>query len=96
MGPVSGYDSQAELYNEYQPNIRELLKALPKLQVDTVLQLFANLPYDYDKVFHRYPKIVQKVYPIYQEPPPKVSWYFILISDNKEFYTVDDDEQDAI
>ena len=26
----------------------------------------------------------------------KVSWYFILISDNKEFDTIDDDEQDAI
>ena len=26
----------------------------------------------------------------------KVSWYFILISDNKEFDSVDDDEQDAI
>ena len=69
MGPVSGYDLQAELYNENQPNIRELLKELPKLQVDTVLQLFANFPYDYDRTFHRYPKIVQKVYLIYQEPP---------------------------
>ena len=69
MTPVSGYDLQAELYNEYQPNIRELLKELPKLQVNSVLQLLANLPYDYDRTFHRYPKIVKKVYPIYQEPP---------------------------
>ena len=69
MTPVSGYDLQAELYIEYQPNIRELLKELPKLQVDVVLELLANFPHDYDTLFHRYPKIVQKVYPIYQEPP---------------------------